>query len=168
MPFMRLFFVFIAMLAVSFCGEGGLPGTLPTPVPTPEPLPANMRLLTVSGGGRSATVKVELAVTGPERSKGLMNRASMPEDHGMLFVFTRDVSVGFWMEQTLIPLDIAYLAHDGTVQEIKHGKPLDRTILSPAKPYRYTLEVNGGWFERQGLGVGSVVSIPPDLPVATD
>jgi uncharacterized membrane protein (UPF0127 family) len=64
------------------------------------------------------------------------------------------------MRNTYIPLDIAYLAADGTVLEIVHGVPLDETILTPQQPYRYVLEVNGGWFERHGLGVGAKVSIP--------
>jgi uncharacterized membrane protein (UPF0127 family) len=64
------------------------------------------------------------------------------------------------MKNTYVPLDIAYLSPEGVVQEIAQGEPLNETILTPAQPYRHVLEVNQGWFERHGLGVGSVVSIP--------
>ena len=89
-----------------------------------------------------------------------MFRDSLDELAGMLFVFPADRSGGFWMQNTFIPLDIAYLAADGTVLEIVHGVPRSRDILTPSQPYRHTLEVNGGWFERQGFGVGDRVEIP--------
>lgn len=124
--------------------------------------------LTVQGNGVSAALTVELAATPEQRQKGLMLRQSMPEDAGMLFLFPGENSIGFWMKNTYIPLSIAYLAADGTVMEIRDGKPLDDvTILTPQRPYRYVLEVNQGWFQRKGLGVGSKVVIPPGLPPAS-
>jgi uncharacterized membrane protein (UPF0127 family) len=83
----------------------------------------------------------------------------------MLFVFGRDSSAGFWMRNTYIPLDIAYLASDGTVLEVHHGEPLnDRDTLDPAQPYRYALEMNAGWFARNGFEPGSaVVEIPASV-----
>lgn len=109
------------------------------------------------------TLTVEVASRADQRNRGLMYRESLDELAGMIFVFEGDQMGGFWMLNTLIPLDIAYLAADGTVLEIVHGVPQSTEVLHPTQPYRYTLEVNGGWFERQGFGVGDVVEIPEGL-----
>ena len=167
MPFMRLFFLFVAMVAGSFCGDGSKPSTPPsTQPPAAAPTrPATVlptREITVEGDGKSVKLIVELATTNASRTVGLMNRPVMPEDAGMLFFFRQDLSGGFWMANTLIPLDIAYLDANGKVLEIRAGKPLDQTPLTPAQPYRNTLEVNGGWFQRNGLGPGAIVKLPAD------
>ncbi len=124
--------------------------------------------LTVSSadGTRSVDLTVEIASQPDQRQRGLMFRESLDEFAGMLFVFSHDQYGGFWMRNTLIPLDIAYLGADGTVLEIVHGRPLDLTVLRPSQPYRYTLEMNAGWFERNGFGPGDRVEIPPGLPEA--
>ena len=106
------------------------------------------------------TLTVEVASRPDQRYRGLMFRDSLDELAGMLFLFPADRSGGFWMRNTFIPLDIAYLAADGTVLEIVHGVPQSLDILHPSQPYRHTLEVNDGWFERQGFGVGDRVDIP--------
>jgi uncharacterized membrane protein (UPF0127 family) len=120
----------------------------------------------VTGGGRTVALTVELAYTEAQRERGLMAVPQLGDDTGMLFLFGENTNIGFWMKDTLIPLDIAYLDSGGRVLEIKHGQPLDQTVLTPSQPYRYTLEVAGGWFERQSLAVGAVVSIPTNLPAA--
>lgn len=129
-------------------------------VPDPCLLPITQLTVTSADGEASVTLTVEIANQSDQRQRGLMFRESMDELAGMLFVFPGDRSGGFWMRNTLIPLDIAYLGADGTVLEIVHGMPLSLETLTPAQPYRYTLEVNAGWFERQGFGVGDVVAIP--------
>lgn len=129
-------------------------------VPDPCLLPITQLTVTSANGESSVTLTVEIANRSDQRQRGLMFRQSMNELAGMLFVFPGDRSGGFWMRNTLIPLDIAYLGADGTVLEIVHGVPLSLETLTPAQPYRYTLEVNAGWFERQGFGVGDVVAIP--------
>ncbi|MDE2669849.1 MAG: DUF192 domain-containing protein [Chloroflexota bacterium] len=129
-------------------------------IPDPCLLPITQLTVTSADGESSVTLTVEIANRSDQRQRGLMFRESMDELAGMLFVFPNDRSGGFWMRNTLIPLDIAYLGADGTVLEIVHGMPLSLDILTPTQPYRYTLEVNGGWFQRQGLGVGDVVAIP--------
>ena len=129
-------------------------------VPDPCLLPVTRLTVTSAGGESSVTLTVEIANRPDQHRRGLMFRESMDELAGMLFVFQGDRTGGFWMRNTLIPLDIAYLGADGTVLEIVHGVPLSLENLTPSQPYRYTLEVNGGWFERQGLGVGDRVAIP--------
>ncbi|MFN0146151.1 MAG: DUF192 domain-containing protein [Dehalococcoidia bacterium] len=151
MVFVRAFFVFIAMVAFSVCGEDRPPTQLPT------------REITVEGNGRVERLTVELATTSAQQQQGLMFRQAMPEDAGMLFLFANDSRGGFWMRNTYLPLSIAYLDASGVVLEIRDGKPLDDTVLTPGQSYRNVLEVNQGWFDRHGLGVGSVVRIPPDV-----
>ena len=129
-------------------------------VPDPCLLPIAQLSVTSADGESSVTLTVEIASRSDQRQRGLMFRESMDELAGMLFVFQGNRAGGFWMRNTLIPLDIAYLGADGTVLEIVHGVPLSLDVLTPAQPYRYTLEVNGGWFERQGFGVGDRVAIP--------
>jgi uncharacterized membrane protein (UPF0127 family) len=120
----------------------------------------------LSQGDNAATVTVEIAATTTERQQGLMFRQEMAEDAGMLFLFPTDARGGFWMRNTYIPLDIAYIGGDGRVQEIRAAQPLDETNLVPAQPYRYVLEVNQGWFERHGMGIGARVELPEELPAA--
>ena len=124
------------------------------------------RTVTVQGGATSTTLTVELATTEREREQGLMFRQSLPDSEGMLFLFPSDSTTGFWMANTYVPLTIAYLGADGTVLELRDGKALDQTILTPRAPYRDVLEVAQGWFDRHGLGVGAKVVLPSDLPAA--
>ncbi len=114
-------------------------------------------------GVESIIITTEIADTPASRARGLMFRQSLPEFAGMLFVFSGDHQNGFWMKDTSIPLDIAYLAGDGTVLEIVQGEPYSLEILRPSQPYRYALELNGGWFECYGFGPGDQVDIPGGL-----
>jgi hypothetical protein len=118
--------------------------------------------LLVEGSAGSAEVHAEIARTSEQVTTGLMHRESLPGDQGMLFIFDPPSNIGFWMHDTLIPLDIAYLADDGRIREIRQGQPLDETILRPQLPYSYVLEVNAGWFASHGLGVGDRVQIPAE------
>lgn len=120
--------------------------------------------VTVADSDSSRVVQVEVAATPQQRQQGLMWRQALDPDWGMLFLFPGDSGGGFWMRNTYVPLDIAYIGADGTVQEIRAARPLDETVLTPSKPYRYVLEVNQGWFQQHGLGVGSKVTLPEGLP----
>ena len=152
MPFIKAF-VLVLMMVASSCSDDDRPEPL---LPTRE--------ITVEANGRSEQLTVELATTGDQRVQGLMFRQVLPEDAGMLFIFPRDVTGGFWMRNTYVPLTIAYLDADGRVLERKDGTPLDETLLVPSRPYRYVLEVNQGWFERHGLTGDVRVVLPDDLP----
>lgn len=141
----------------------------------PSPTPVQPRkhgdgtfTIVVSQGEARAAVRVEVAATLDERQRGLMFRQELAEDAGMLFLFGREVQTGFWMRNTYVPLDIAYIGADQRVIEVKQGKPLDESPLTPDGPYRFVLEVNAGWFERHGMGPGAVVALPDGLPPATD
>jgi uncharacterized membrane protein (UPF0127 family) len=110
-------------------------------------------------GSVDVQIKVEIARTDEERSKGLMYRKELPDGEGMLFVFERDQQLSFWMKNTLIPLSIAYIASDGRITEIKDMHPRDENSVHSSRSVRYALEVPQGWFGRAGIRPGDVVRI---------
>ncbi|MCC6387903.1 MAG: DUF192 domain-containing protein [Dehalococcoidia bacterium] len=162
------------LVAVACDGSAATPTPAPgTPTPTPvatlppgvvTPVPFNLPTVTLSietaNGATKKQVRAEVASNDAERQRGLMFRASLPADTGMLFLFPRDLQGGFWMENTYVPLTIAYLDKDGVIVSMKDGKPLDRTVLQPPVPYRMVLEMEQGWFERNGFAIGSIVRVP--------
>lgn len=108
----------------------------------------------------TALFNVEVADTPEERAYGLMNRKSLPEDSGMLFVFFEPSSGGFWMKDTLVPLSIAFFDHDGKITAIYDMDPCTKEpcrSYRPRKPYWGALEVNQGVFEEHGIEVGDTV-----------
>lgn len=114
---------------------------------------SRLEVQTVAGGRHAFTV--ELAATPDQLAQGLMFRKSLPADGGMLFDFGRDQVVSMWMKNTLIPLDMLFVAADGRVvgiaeRTIPHSLS---TITAPA-PVRAVLEVNGGTAERLGIRPG--------------
>jgi uncharacterized membrane protein (UPF0127 family) len=103
-------------------------------------------------------IRAQLAVTPQQRQIGLMFRASMPNHEGMLFVFEDASPQCFWMRNTLIPLSIAFLADDGTVVNLADMKPQSDDSHCSAKPVRYALEMNQGWFTKRGVKPGTRIS----------
>ena len=85
--------------------------------------------------------KVELAETEAEKEEGLQGIKNLPDDQGMLFVYDKPQTVGFWMKDTLIPLDIIFIDEDQEVISIYQGKPEDKTIVEEDN-VKYVLEVN--------------------------
>jgi uncharacterized membrane protein (UPF0127 family) len=128
---------------------------------------ATATIVVIGGEGVREELKVELARTAGERSRGLMFREELAEDGGMLFVYAEDTEAGFWMKDTLIPLSIAFIAADGTILDIQDMEPLSEDTHRPPEPYRYGLEVNQDWFREHGLGRGDRVEIPDSVSGAT-
>jgi uncharacterized protein len=102
----------------------------------------------------SDTVRAELARTDQERARGLMERESLPDGTGMLFIFPDVAPRSFWMQNTYIPLDIAFMDADGVIVDIQAMEPLDETFTESAAPAMFALEVPQGWFAARGIGVG--------------
>ncbi len=101
---------------------------------------------------------VETAQTDADRQRGLMFRERLPADQGMLFVFPLSQIQSFWMRNTFIPLDIAFISSEGVVVDIQHMKPVDESILYTSRaPALYALEVNAGWFAKHDIQVGAQV-----------
>ena len=112
----------------------------------------------IRGPGAAVEVSLEVAATPAERERGLMYRRSLAEGRGMLFVFDADGNQSFWMKNTLIPLDLLFIARDGTVVGIHaNATPLSTANIAVGKPSRYVLEVPGGWAARHGISAGARV-----------
>jgi uncharacterized protein len=108
-------------------------------------------------------VAAKVAVTDAQRQRGLMEVEDLPDGIGMLFLFETERTGGFWMRNTLVPLDIAYLDADGTIGTILAMDPCvaaeasDCPVYTPEDPYVAALEVPQGWFGRAGVDVGDAV-----------
>ena len=122
--------------------------------------------LTISAdNGQLFEFKVELAKTPYEHMQGLMHRQSLPMDQGMLFIFNDEAIRSFWMKNTLIPLDMLFIASSGEVVGIIHeAEPLTLDSRSVNEKSRYVLEINGGLCQKLGLKRGAMV----DLRAAID
>lgn len=111
--------------------------------------------------GGQAKFRVEVADTTAERNRGLMFRRDMPRFAGMLFAYPAPQSVSFWMENTLIPLDMLFLDSTGTVTKIHPDAiPLDRTTIFGGDSIQYVLEVNGGMARDLGITTGAQLRHP--------
>jgi uncharacterized membrane protein (UPF0127 family) len=101
------------------------------------------------------TVVAEVAQTPEERQQGLMYREHLDENAGMLFVFDRAEERSFWMQNTYIPLDIAYLDSSMRIINIVAMEPLSTELYESEGPALFALETNQGWFEARGIGPGA-------------
>jgi uncharacterized protein len=122
-------------------------------------LPCQPRLLTVNGAiknaeGKEVTLSIELARTATEQQMGLMGRSEMGANEGMLFIFQNPTNVGFYMKNTALPLSIAFIDGDGKIVDIKDMQPYDEKTVNPSKVYLLALEVNQGFFTRNGIKIG--------------
>jgi len=109
-------------------------------------------------------VQAELAHTPNARMTGLMNRPSMEDGHGMVFVFTEDARHCMWMRNTLLPLSVAFLDADGRILNIEDMQPQSDESHCAAGPARFALEMNQGWFAERGLKAGVRVRGVAELP----
>ncbi|MOA39194.1 hypothetical protein D3C78_1609540 [compost metagenome] len=106
-------------------------------------------------------IDTQLAQSPGERQIGLMHRRQMPPHEGMLFVFEQPAVQCFWMKNTLLPLTAAFVADDGTIVNLVDMKPLDETSHCSAKPVRFVLEMNQGWFAQKNIRAGTKLAGPP-------
>jgi uncharacterized membrane protein (UPF0127 family) len=149
------------------CGDdggesAGSPSGTPSSSGTATPLPTTT-VVFVNAEGDQVELLVEVADESAERSRGLMFRESLAEDAGMIFVYESDHQGSFYMRNTLIPLSIAWVVADGTIIDIQDMEPETLTSHSPGQPYRYAIEVNQGWYQRNGIAVGDAVLLPDAL-----
>lgn len=118
--------------------------------------------LKILSGNRETRLTVQVADTQGKREKGLMFVENLPENEGMLFVFSRKVYGGFWMKNTLIPLSIAFLDSDGEILKILDMEPCKENecpTYDPNISYHYAIEVNLGWFDKHQIKEGDYVSL---------
>ena len=114
--------------------------------------------LKVTSGGKVHTFRVELARTPQEQAKGLMFRTEMGPDEGMIFPFDPQRGASFWMRNTVIPLDLIFVAPDGRISNIAaNAVPYDETPLSSLGDAKAVLELNGGRAAQLGIKAGDRV-----------
>lgn len=120
----------------------------------------------VRDGATTVRFAVEVVDTAPTRAQGLMNRPSLPQFSAMLFVYERPQTVGFWMRNTLIPLDMLFADATGTVQRIhENAAPLSEETIPGGDNIQYVLEINGGLARQLGLSKGAELRHPA-IPAA--
>lgn len=149
------------LLALSFlfilgaCDNADAPGS--------AIVPGKVQVLSIiRQDGMKFEIKTELALTPADQERGLMFREEMPADHGMLFVFPgAEAERGFWMKNTLIPLDMVFIRKDGTIHHIhENAVPNDLTSVRSNGPVMAVLELNGGASAKMGLKPNDVVHHP--------
>lgn len=132
----RTFFAFLVIAALAACSD------------------AEHRVVLQTAKG-DYTFTVEIADNDAERQKGLMFRQKLGDDEGMLFDFHEERQVAFWMQNTFIPLDMIFVAADGTVRNVHaNARPQDPTSIPSEGPVRFVLEIPGGRAAEIGLEPG--------------
>ncbi len=117
--------------------------------------------LVVVSGGREIKFDVDLALDDIQRARGLMFREKLGPYEGMLFDFYKEAPVSFWMKNTLIPLDMVFIAADGTIKSIHANAVPHSTETIPSQfPVRAVLEINGGSAKLLGIKPGDKVLHP--------
>jgi uncharacterized protein len=128
-------------------------------------LPFDTARVRVVSATDTVTLVVELAESLEQQRLGLMERRTLAEDAGMLFVYvdTQPANAGFWMHRTRIPLDIAFVDDSGVIRAIRAMEPCPTELAEgcptyePGSPYRAALETSRGYFARRGIRVGDRV-----------
>jgi hypothetical protein len=123
-----------------------------TPVRQKSPLASLAATALVIFG--SDTVRADVANTAETRGQGLMYRDAVPDGTGMLFVFDREAERSFWMQNTYVALDVAFIDADFRIVDIQQMEPETTEIHDGARPAMFALEVRQGWFAEKGIAVG--------------
>jgi hypothetical protein len=121
----------------------------------PEMVLANNQQIVI--GINNKHYKVEIAATDEKRKKGLQFRRRLSPDTGMLFVYPREMPLRFYMKNTYIPLDIAFIDENGRILNIEPMTPRDETVIASKGSARYALEIGQGFFYREGIKPGDKV-----------
>ncbi len=119
----------------------------------------DLSILKVDTDSIISNFDIEIAETEYETQTGLMYRASMEENQGMLFIFPKEAMRSFYMKNTEFPLDIIYIDGNQKIASFqKNAQPYDETGLTSKVPIKYVLEVNAGLSDKMGLQVGDSIS----------
>lgn len=125
----------------------------------------SQKKVTVETAAGKRELQMEVASTDVERRVGLMNRRTLDEGKGMLFLFESQGYLNFWMKNTLIALDMIFVDETGTVRHIVHQaqpctamRDADCPKYASQYPARYVLEIGGGLAQRWGIAPGDRVS----------
>ena len=114
--------------------------------------------LTIATANGDKPFTVELAITPSQQEQGLMFRRELAPDAGMLFILPQVQPAVFWMKNTLLPLDMLFIAADGRIADIhERAVPLSEANIVSKVPVKAVLELNGGTVARLGIKPGDVV-----------
>ena len=108
-------------------------------------------------------IRAEVAADYATRMTGLMHRASMPSNAGMLFIFDEATTHCMWMKNTLLPLSVAFIDERGAIINVEDMAPQTEDSHCASRPARYALEMNRGWFAARGLKPGSRIGGIPGI-----
>ena len=111
-------------------------------------------------------IRAEVANSFDTRATGLMFRKSLAPNEGMLFVFPEAEMECMWMKNTLIPLSVAFIDASGAIVSISEMQPQTETTHCAARPAKYALEMNRGWFASKGVRAGTVIRGLDKAPLA--
>ncbi len=166
---MRALGILLILLLLVGCDDGAAdPGDSPATPSEPRAEAsgtessggAEPRTVTIdASSGEKVKVRVEIADNDLERGTGLRWRKSLPENRGMLFVYPDEETLDFTMDDTLIPLSIAFMDSESRIVDIQDMEP-SKEGYDSAEPAQYALEVNQGFFEERGVEVGDRAELP--------
>jgi|LauGreDrversion4_2_1035121.scaffolds.fasta_scaffold144261_2 uncharacterized membrane protein (UPF0127 family) len=175
----KLFLIALPLLVIGCQKEASAPAASSAPGDTSSaPLEAGFNpdrinqlkdLKTVSIEAPKGTMKLWIMDTPSARQEGMMFLVDreVKDDEGMIFVFPEiqkdDGKHGFWMHNTILPLDLAYVGKDKKIVSIGKGAPHDDTMINPKGDYIYVIELKLGMAERLGLKPGMSVNIPDSV-----
>ena len=115
--------------------------------------------LTIASGSAKHDFNVEIARSQDQHRQGLMWRTKLAPDAGMLFIYESEQPVSMWMSNTLIPLDMLFIAGDGRIVRVaERTVPRSEEIISSGRPVMFVLELNGGTAARLGIKPGDRAS----------
>lgn len=125
------------------------------------------RLAIVTASGARHNFRIEIAADDDKRAEGLMYRAKLDPDYGMLFDFKREQTVYFWMKNTYVSLDMIFVRADGTIAKIaENTTPLSEATVPSEFPVRFVFEVMAGTTKRLGVKAGDKLVHPLMKPTA--
>ena len=121
---------------------------------------ATQGFVEIESGDTRHRFAIEIADDGAERARGLMFRDVLAPDAGMLFIYPREQIASFWMKNTFIPLDMLFIANDGTILQIaRETVPHSLEPVQSLRPVRAVLEINGGLAEALGIEAGDTITL---------
>ncbi len=144
------------LLSISSCKEEGKREVQPIKIEFRQD--GELRVYDSESDSLKVTFRIEVADDEYERQRGLMDRRSMGDDEGMLFIFPDSNLRSFYMKSTYIPLDIIYIGSGKAIVSFqKNAKPMDESSLPSNFPAQYVFEINGGLSDQLNLKVGDSI-----------
>jgi uncharacterized protein len=140
---MKKFLIYLLPLFIVACAK-------PDPICTNKDMVAQVN---------SVQFNLEVACKDEDKKTGLMNRKSLAQDSGMIFVYDHEDYYAFWMKNTYIPLSIAFLDKNKKIVDIRNMQPHDLTPVATSVKAIYAIEMNLNWFTSNNIKIGDTLKI---------